>query len=412
MVGEKDAIAFLQNRTKFGIKLGLENIAHLAKEIGNPHLTYQIIHVAGTNGKGSTSSYISAILQQHGLKVGLYTSPHLVYLNERIRINGQSIPNNEFLFHLSRITDKVSELQSTFFDVLTAIAFDYFSHQKIDVAVIETGMGGRFDSTNIVNPMASVITSIGMDHEKYLGDTIEKIAYEKAGIIKPEKPVFIGQLNEAALKVIQNCASDLNSRIIQSGNNTPNYLEHNQKIAVDVSEYVLELLGIKPDQKKVENAVSEMPEISGLRGRFDEITIHEKKLVLDAAHNPDGAESLVKAYQSKYHTKPLIVFGAVADKNYGDMLHHLRKLSDEIYLTLPTLHRGNSLENLIDSATNLNYHFTTFETVKESTQAAIEQPDFERIVFCGSIYLLGEVYSELFTHFMTVDMPQGLTINQ
>ncbi|MFA7229307.1 MAG: Mur ligase family protein, partial [Melioribacteraceae bacterium] len=188
----QSALNLLFSLHQFGIKLGLDNMTALLDHIGNPHSGLKMIHIAGSNGKGSTASFIASILMEAGFKVGLYTSPHFVKFNERIRINGVMIDDNSVAEFVDGLREYISEKKPTFFEITTALAFHYFLHQKVDYAVIETGLGGRLDATNVITPLASVITSISLDHTEHLGETIEKIAAEKGGIIKPGAKLFTG----------------------------------------------------------------------------------------------------------------------------------------------------------------------------------------------------------------------------
>ena len=193
----------------FGMKLGLDNIKNFLDHIGNPQDRLKVIHIAGSNGKGSTAAFLSSILQELGNKVGLYTSPHFVRYNERIKINGIEIPDVYVAGFVEKYDKFIEEHKLTFFEVTTAIAFQYFSDENVDYAVVETGLGGRLDATNVLNPLAVVITSISLEHTHILGDTIEKIAGEKAGIIKPGVPVFTGLLLPEALKIIEDTCQKL-----------------------------------------------------------------------------------------------------------------------------------------------------------------------------------------------------------
>ncbi|MEW6653793.1 MAG: Mur ligase family protein, partial [Bacteroidota bacterium] len=196
---------------QFGIKLGLENILNLLNQIGSPHKKLKCFHVAGSNGKGSTSSFIASILMEHGYSVGLYTSPHFVRFNERIKINGKEIADDVIVDFVTKLENFIDKSNPTFFEITTALAFKYFEEQKVDYAVIETGLGGRLDATNVIEPVASIITSISLEHTAYLGDTIEQIAFEKAGIIKMGKPVFVGRVPPQAMDVIEKKASEKGS---------------------------------------------------------------------------------------------------------------------------------------------------------------------------------------------------------
>ncbi len=413
MVSETEAIEFLAARTKFGIKLGLEKISGLVKFLNNPQTKYPVIHVGGTNGKGSTSAFIASILQEHGLKVGLYTSPHLVYLNERIKINGQPISNKKFCEILEKIKLKSEEQENTFFDVVTAIGFQYFANEKVDIAVIEVGLGGRFDSTNIINPVASVITSIGLDHQQYLGNTISQIAFEKSGIIKPGKKVFIGNLSGEAKEVIEKTAADCNSKLVQINSRETSYLLRNSEVALAAAEFVLDELKILVDRKKLKSGIKSVTKNTGLTGRFHEIQHELSYLILDAAHNPEGIEALIESYSEKYEKqKSVILFGCVGDKDYQQMLKKLRTLSDSILLAVPKLSRGNTIEKLSQTAKNEGFTTTDFETVESAFQFGLEHHGQKPFIICGSFYLLGEIYESLSDRKILKNPFKGLTINQ
>ncbi len=202
----QEFIDWLYGLQRFGIKLGLEKVSLLLEDLGDPHNKYLSIHVAGTNGKGSVAAMIDAVLQTHGLKTGSYTSPHLVRFSERIKINGGEIPEDYVVEYSSSIQSKVDTLRATFFEATTAMAMKYFADNEIDVGIFETGLGGRFDATNVLTPVISVITSVGLEHQKYLGRTLARIAYEKGGIIKEDTPVVSGVQSARAIEVLREIA--------------------------------------------------------------------------------------------------------------------------------------------------------------------------------------------------------------
>jgi dihydrofolate synthase/folylpolyglutamate synthase len=212
-----DTVNYIYNLQKHGIKFGLRNITRLVSILGNPHKSFPSVHVAGTNGKGSTSAFIASLLKISGLKVGLFTSPHLVSFTERIRVNSEEITEHEVMSLTEEIRSKVVDFSPTFFEVVTALAFLYFQRKRIDIAVIEVGMGGRLDATNILMPEVSVITCIDYDHREYLGDTLSEIAYEKAGIIKDSIPVVVSSQAPDVLEVIEAKAKEKNSEVYLYG---------------------------------------------------------------------------------------------------------------------------------------------------------------------------------------------------
>ena len=207
----KEIINELFGRQRAGIKPGLERTLFLLEALANPHLDLQCIHIAGTNGKGTCSSLLASYYMELGSKVGLYTSPHLVEFNERIRINGVKIPSNYIVDIYLELKDKIDEIDATFFEITTVIAFKYFAENNCDICIIETGMGGRFDCTNVINPLISIITSISIDHKEFLGDSLEQIAFEKAGIIKENTPVILGNINRKLEYIFEDIDKDKSS---------------------------------------------------------------------------------------------------------------------------------------------------------------------------------------------------------
>lgn len=405
-------LEFLKQRTQFGIKPGLENMISLMGEHENPHLVYPVIHVAGTNGKGSTSSFIASIFQEHGLKTGIYTSPHLIYLSERIAINGIPISDEDFVRIAERVRPFAEVHQLTFFETVTAIAFIYFREMKVDVAVIEVGMGGRLDATNIVQPLASVITSIGYDHVEHLGDSLSKIASEKAGIIKPVIPVFTGNLPVEAERVISQIAQEKGSQVILCKSDVPGYLNRNADLAVRTSVFALEKLNIAIQGDKIQSGIQNMPENSGLNGRFQRFSKDGREIILDAAHNPDGTEALVEIYRFFFgDQKPELIFGCVAGKDAPAMLANLRSLTDSVKITVPSLNRGNTTELLARQAKEAGFSVDEFDTFSLAFKTAFSEKKREPLIICGSLYLLGEAFSLFSEHKMVKFSPSGLTIN-
>ncbi|MBN8706575.1 MAG: bifunctional folylpolyglutamate synthase/dihydrofolate synthase [Bacteroidetes bacterium] len=405
-------IEFLKQRTQFGIKPGLDNMIALMNEEGNPHLTYPVIHVAGTNGKGSTSSFIASIFQEHGLKTGIYTSPHLVYLSERIAINGIPISDDDFVRIAEHIRPFAEAHQLTFFETVTAIAFLYFREMKVDAAVIEVGMGGRLDATNVVQPLVSVITSIGFDHVEHLGETLNKIAFEKAGVIKPGIPVFAGNLPEEAELTIRQIAEEKGSQLISCQSAVPGYLNRNADLAVRTSVFALERLKIAIQGDKIQSGIQNMPENSGLNGRFQRFSKDGREIILDAAHNPDGTEALVEIYRFFFgDQKPEIIFGCVAGKDAPAMLANLRTLSDSVKITVPSLNRGNTTQLLGNQAKSAGFSVEEFDSFDKAFKASFSEKKREPLIVCGSLYLLGEAFSLFSTLKMVKFSPSGLTIN-
>lgn len=385
----------------------------LLSETGNPEKSCPVIHLAGTNGKGSTASFIASILTEHGYKTALYTSPHLVYLNERISLNGKTIPDEDFCRILESIRKPSEEKGMTFFEIVTATAFLWFREQAPDFAVIETGLGGRLDATTVVDPVVSVITSVGLDHTEHLGSTLAAIASEKAGIIKPGKPVICADLPPEALEVVRAAADEKQAALTVVRSDKPGYLARN----ADLAEAVIAQLGksgwIRPDSGKIRAGVLKMPENTGLQGRFQHLKDGTRELILDAAHNPDGVKALKEVFRFYYgNRQPVLIFGCVGGKDSVTMLQELRDLTDEIHLTVPSLNRGNSPEILKSQADLLGFSASTYPDFKHAYEAARSVQIDRPIVICGSLYLLGEAIS-LFSDLNIVKIaPGGLTMNQ
>ena len=312
-------------------KPGLENTLRLMAHFGNPHEQLRAIHVAGTNGKGSTSHLIAAALQASGLRVGLFTSPHLVSLTERIRINGQPIAEAKVAEFIEQNQAFLDEVQPSFFETMTAMAFDYFVREKVDIAVIEVGLGGRLDSTNVLNPVLSVITNIGFDHTEFLGNTLTKIAREKAGIIKPHVPVVIGETHPQTINVFleraRECEAEIffadeceylrrcRQRIAPDCELHGNYQEHNLQTAYVAlralrnSSYSLLLT---PDA--IREGFAHVGSMTGLRGRWE--TLCEQPLVIcDTGHNSHGIQYVARQLKELTNRNIWIVFGMVNDKD-------------------------------------------------------------------------------------------------
>ncbi len=328
---------------KAGYHPGIQTMERFDDYLGNPHRKFKTIHVAGTNGKGSVSSMLASVLMGLGYKVGLYTSPHLVDFRERIKVDGEMISNEAVLDFLDRTDHFIAENDPSFFEITTAMAFDYFASCGVDYAVVECGLGGRLDSTNIVNPVLSVITSIGLDHTDILGDTLEKVAFEKGGIIKPGVPVVVGAVSVAVQKVLSDIAQERGSTVFSSHHSS----DEDSIIKAFLDEF-LPQMDLKGDYQG-ENLLTVMqavrvlfPEISdsdleivmdsifhaakrtGFRGRWEVLSEHPF-VVCDIAHNPHGMrpvmEQLCKVYSEALSKsvgekpKLYVVFGVMADKD-------------------------------------------------------------------------------------------------
>lgn len=410
----KDSLDKLFSLHNFGIKLGLENITKFLKILNDPQDDLKTIHIAGSNGKGSTSAFISSILQEHNFKVGLYTSPHFVKFNERIKINGIEIDDEYIVDFISKHFEYIEENQITFFEVTTAMAFCYFLDQNVDYAVIETGLGGRLDATNVLNPLCSVITSISLEHTKILGDTIEKIAAEKAGIIKPKSKVFLGLLPEQATKVIRSKCSSINTECIEIENYI-SYQKDNISIKLDNNRLEIKELPLPGiyqkqnaalasltvmnildnyDTKLIESGLANVVHNTSLSGRYE---FYNKKpdIIFDSAHNPDGITKFLSEFSkhSKNYKNKYLLFSSLNDKDYKSMLKTLREEFENIYLTTINYERSAKVEELVYAAKELSFN------VKVSTDNNLLINNFKKnnkadcLVIIGSMYLLGDIKS-------------------
>jgi dihydrofolate synthase/folylpolyglutamate synthase len=332
-------------------KPGLDNSLRLDALFGHPHRRYKTIHVGGTNGKGSTSHLLAAVLQESGYKVGLYTSPHLIDFRERIRVNGEMISEEFVVQFVEKYRTEFEPIMPSFFELTMEMAFLYFAEQQIDVAVIEVGMGGRLDSTNIISPDLSIITNIGFDHMKFLGDTLPKIAGEKAGIIKPNTPVVICEVGNEEIKRVfsekaksenapivfaETCFDDFSAEKTPTGwlFHTKEYLdlfgslggfaqEKNAKTALCAIRE-LQKIGYKIPKQAVFNGFADVAKLTGLMGRWQTLS-ENPKIVCDTAHNIHGMRYVTEQLQAENYKTLRIVFGVVNDKDVDAMLSVLPK---------------------------------------------------------------------------------------
>jgi len=412
----KDALDKLFSLHNFGVKLGLENIKRFLEYLGNPQEKLKNIHIAGSNGKGSTASYISSILQEHNYKVGLYTSPHFVRFNERIKINNEEINDTYVSQFISDYYQFILKNKITFFEVTTAMAFCYFKENNVDYAVIETGLGGRLDATNVIKPLCSVITSICLEHTKILGETIEKIAGEKAGIIKEDSKVVIGLLPKEAKAVIKDKCELINTKLFK----VDNFIEkENDAINVTVNRNNLNIneLPLKGDYQKINAAIAALTVMkilnafnkqifqrglknvvlnTSLSGRYD---FFNKKpdIIFDSAHNPDGIFNFLsefKKHSNGYKNKYLI-FSALNDKAYKIMLRDLREEFEDIYLTQINYERAAKIDDLKKACKILSFNVHTINDCKTYINKIKNGNKNNCLVVIGSMYLLGQIKFEL-----------------
>ncbi|MDQ3682783.1 MAG: bifunctional folylpolyglutamate synthase/dihydrofolate synthase [Bacteroidota bacterium] len=400
-------------------KKDLTNIKLLCEHLGNPHEKFKSIHIAGTNGKGSVSHMLAAILQTAGYKTGLCTSPHLYDFRERLKVNGELADEAFVVDFVERLQLVINEIEPSFFEISIAMAFDYFARQKVEIAVIEVGLGGRLDSTNIITPELSVITNIGLDHTYLLGSTLEEIAREKAGIIKENIPVVIGESQKEIATVFIKKATEKKAPVFFAEDffSIPQWKLNRflnvsiaKKSSGDITNYKLDLPGIYQIknilttlqaiailQKKgfhisdshVKIALQNVKGLTGLYGRW-EVIHHDPMIVLEVAHNIDGITQMLAHINQLPFNKLHIVFGMANDKDTG-VLHLLPKEA-AYYFTHAHIPRALPVAELRKAASKLNLKGEPFDLVNEALQNAKENAlKNDIIIVCGSIFLVAEV---------------------
>ena len=397
-----------QNVGKDAYKEGLENTHTLDEHFGHPHRKFKTIHVAGTNGKGSCSHTLAAILQSAGYKVGLYTSPHLVDFRERIRVNGEVISKEYVIDFVEQHRSFFEPLHPSFFELTTAMAFNWFAMQKVDVAVIEVGLGGRLDCTNIIRPDLCVITNISFDHIQFLGDTLAKIASEKAGIIKPKIPVVIGEIHPETESVFIN-KSDLESAPIhfaqressvQKAIFTPEggityhtteypllkgqlggYCQVKNTQTILTAVRILQEKGYHIEKEHVYQGFAEVCLLTGLMGRW-QILQKQPKMICDTGHNKAGIEYIVKQLSAQEYRQLRIVLGMVNDKDISGVLAMLPKEAT-YYFTKASVSRALSEEKVKELAQQAGLQGNTYPNVDEAVQAACSEAHPDDLIFVG-----------------------------
>jgi dihydrofolate synthase/folylpolyglutamate synthase len=399
-----------------GMKYGLDRMRLFSKELGSPERACPCLHVAGTNGKGSVASMLESILAHAGFKTGLYTSPHLVRLGERVQVNRVLLTEEEiisFVNELAPVAKKIlleggSDDEPSFFEFMTAMAFLQFKRKKTDINIIEVGLGGKLDATNIVEPEVSIITSIGLDHCEMLGDTLEKIASEKAGIIKPGKPVVIGRMPYEAEKVIREIAHSLGSKLISVrevyGDDITRYPE--TRLAGDYQRWnaatatlACQLLGEKWNitEKKIQDGLAHV----SWSGRWEKINLNGRPLILDASHNPEGASVLESnlAELVTHTNQPLaIITGSLGIARASALLTTVSRYAKDIYLVVPNQSRActfEQLEALIPASFKGNIYRSTVESLFPNPKTCTAGKPGDLVIVTGSIYLLGEVMARI-----------------
>ena len=408
-------------------KEDLDNTIELCKRLGNPQHQFKSVHIAGTNGKGSTSHMLAAVLQVAGYKTGLYTSPHLRDFRERVRINGQMISEEQVIGFVAAHQRDFEDIQPSFFEMTVGLAFDIFAKEQVDIAIIEVGLGGRLDSTNIISPLLSVISNIGWDHMNILGNTLQLIAAEKAGIIKPGIPVIIGEyqpevadifLRKAAKEETEiSFASDeweSEVRSLESKVNVTQYLDltihkkdsrlqtidlqldlpgtyqlKNVKTVLSAVEQ-LRLQGFVITTEHLQTALRQVKTLTGLHGRWEVLSTHPLT-ICDTGHNPDGIQEVLKNIAATPYEHLHFVMGMVNDKDISKVLAMLPK-NATYYFCKPDIPRGLEAESLQQQAEAFGLHGDTYPTVKQALQSAQKAAKKADLVFVGgSTFVVAEI---------------------
>ena len=408
-------------------KPGLERIAEFCRSMGNPQRNYFVIHIAGTNGKGSVSNMLAAVLQQAGYQTGLFTSPHLTDFRERIRVNGEMIPKQKVVNFVDRHKAEMERLQLSFFEMTTAMAFDYFAQSDVEVAVIETGLGGRLDATNIVQPLVSVITNIGLEHTEYLGDSLPKIAREKGGIIKKCTPVVVGEKNPNYNLVLEEIASDLSSELVYAneafelgecgfeGNKQVitmtrlrdgypyqlrldllgEYQRQNLATVATVLDKLHSSTPLSISRRAFVEGIRDVTALTSFRGRW-QILSERPLVVCDTAHNEHGITEVAKQLEERTNEGELFcIMGFCGDKEFDKMLALMPPCAHYIF-TQASIRRAAPLEKIAEVAEALDRDYEVAPTVAEALARAKELLTEDDMLFIGgSTFVVAEALERL-----------------
>lgn len=409
-----------QRQGAVAMKKDLGNILELCKALGNPQEQFKSIHIAGTNGKGSVTHILASILQKSGLKVACYTSPHYKDFRERIKINAQFISEQEIIDFVADNKQLIETIKPSFFEITVAMAFQYFAKEKVDIAIIETGLGGRLDSTNIITPLLSIITNISKDHTQFLGETLAEIAFEKAGIIKNNVPVIIGKKQIETKPVFRKKALETNSELIYAkslvkiskfktifgkktsfeikykGNSTSlktdligDYQKENLRTAIAAILYLKrkDLIIIK--KKAIFKGIRNIQKDSFFIGR-NMVLATNPLTIADSAHNAAGIQELMTQIKSISYNKLHFIYGTVSDKDVATIFTLLPK-NAQYYFCKPAIPRGMETKNLVEKAKDFNFNYNSFPTVIEALDAAKENATKDDLILiAGSIFVVAE----------------------
>ena len=414
----QEATDYLFSRRARGMKLGLENMQNLLKRLDHPEHQFPSIHIAGTNGKGSTAAILESILREAGYRTGLYTSPHLIDMRERIKIRGKTITQREVVEILERLIPHVEATGASFFELLTAMAFLLFSEKKVDLAILETGLGGRLDATNVVTPVLTTITEIGLEHTRILGERLKSISQEKAGILKPGIPCLAGAKNRKVRKFLTETAQSKKVpmlfsreavqisrvRLTEGGSrfdaNTGSSFYRDLHLRLlgihQVENSALALLAVEELRRQgwkiKEGSVRTGLKKVAWRARL-ELLQENPKLLLDSAHNPLGMRSLVKALKTLFeYDRLILVFGVLKDKSYRAMLAQIAPLADRLVLTRPLNDRALEPERLLRLSSVQGKQVEVIPDIQKAWTRGVSLAEKDDLVCgAGSIYFVGEV---------------------
>lgn len=388
-----------QNQGATAYKKDLTNTILLMDYLRHPEKNIKTIHVAGTNGKGSTSHLLAAVLQEAGYKVALYTSPHLKDFRERIKINGVDIPEDFVCDFMNKHKPFFKENQLSFFEMTVGLAFDYFAKQKVDIAIIEVGMGGRLDSTNIITPLISVITNIGLDHTQFLGDTLPLIAAEKAGIIKSNIPVIIGEYTNDTREVFISKAKQENAAIYFASDlieeNYPSallgdYQRHNKKTVLQTLKVLQSQNKFFISQENIINGFQNVINTTHLQGRW-QILQKKPKVICDTAHNKNGLEIVMQQLQKELFSQLHIVLGVVNDKDLDEILP-LFPQKAKYYFSKPNIPRGLEASILQEKASEFGLHGLIYDSVIIAYEKALQVASSDDLIYIGgSTFVVAEI---------------------
>lgn len=390
-------LPMFQNKGEKALEYKLDNILTFCSHLKHPQNNYPIIHIAGTNGKGSVAHILASILQEAGLKVGLYTSPHLKSFTERIKVNGDEISEKAVISFVNKNILETEKLKPSFFEWTVAMAFEEFSQQNVDIAVIEVGLGGRLDSTNIVQPILSIITNISYDHTHILGDTLSKIAYEKAGIIKNGVPIVIGEWNEETLTVFQKKALKMNAPLILSDAHSEVYeCELKGKYQQKNIQTVLTAINtlnegmFEISKEHIKNGLSNVIKNTQLKGRWQVLT-EIPKMVCDTAHNEAGVSIVVEQLATDNFTQLWIIWGMVKDKDFEKILSLLPKEAN-YYFCEPNIERKLDASELVSVATKIGLKAKLEKNVNNAiSKVKSLASDDDLIYIGGSTFVVAEI---------------------